>query len=546
MIQQWILQFKRLYTFACIISGFLFGFDLRSQIVLPKEVNDSLTFYISQESLMRDLHFLASDTCAGRETGTTGIDVAAQYITGKIQEVGVRPLKQSGSYFQHCYFYSAKWKGKNLSIHGKQLEYQSEYVPLMNEGGELDSAQIQQVTFAGFGIRDHKYNDYHGLNVQGKTIVIWDGEPRSMETGKFWISQDSTPSAWTQNRKKKFYLAAELGAKRIILLVKPDQLEEEMKNQGTGRAMKPGVKEELSSPIPVYFLREDLAYLFFGNSPKKKDFLKWKLASFPDNRPPKNIQFTKKAFLQCYANKDIKSIEDKNILAFLPGSDPLLSREIVIVSAHYDHLGKRGGDIYYGADDNGSGTAALLSMIQAFSRLQENGFHTARSVLFMFCTGEEKGLLGSSFYVRQPIFPLEQTIANVNTDMIGRIDEKHKDNPNYIYVIGSDFLSTDLHQWNEAVNSQYSKLELDYTYNSKKDPNRYYYRSDHYNFAKNKIPSVFFFNGTHPDYHRPTDTVDKIHFGKVEKITQHIARLVWVLANQPKRPVVDKNDSPDK
>ena len=157
----------------------------------------------------------------------------------------------------------------------------------------------------------------------------------------------------------------------------------------------------------------------------------------------------------------------------------------------------------------------------------------------MLVTGEEKGLLGSQYYVEYPLFPLEQTVANVNVDMVGRVDEKYADNPNYIYVIGSDRLSTELHEINENANKNYTNLVLDYTYNAEDDPNRYYYRSDHYNFAERGIPAIFYFNGTHADYHRATDTVEKINFEKMAKIGQLIFHTTWELANREKRIVVD-------
>ena len=172
--------------------------------------------------------------------------------------------------------------------------------------------------------------------------------------------------------------------------------------------------------------------------------------------------------------------------------------------------------IYNGADDNGSGTVAIMEIAEAFMLAKKEGKGPRRSILIMPVSAEEKGLLGSKYYAENPIYPLENTIANLNVDMIGRIDDYH-DNPNYIYLIGSDRLSTELHDISEAVNDKYINLELDYKYNDEDDPNRYYYRSDHYNFAKNNIPVIFYFNGVHADYHKPSDTVDKIHFPKVEK-----------------------------
>ena len=226
-------------------------------------------------------------------------------------------------------------------------------------------------------------------------------------------------------------------------------------------------------------------------------------------------------------------IKGENIIGFIEGSD--LKEEIVVITAHYDHLGIKDSLIYNGADDNGSGTVAIMEIAEAFMLAKKDGKGPRRSILIMPVSAEEKGLLGSKYYAENPIYPLENTIANLNVDMIGRIDDHH-DNPNYIYLIGSDRLSTELHDISEEVNDKYINLELNYKYNDEDDPNRYYYRSDHYNFAKNNIPVIFYFNGIHDDYHKPSDTIDKIHFPKIEKISRYIFLTAWELANREERP----------
>ena len=228
----------------------------------------------------------------------------------------------------------------------------------------------------------------------------------------------------------------------------------------------------------------------------------------------------------------------ENVVAFIEGTEN--PDEIVVVSAHYDHVGMSYGEIYNGADDNGSGTVAVMKIAEAFQHAVESGNSPKRSILFLHVTAEEKGLLGSKFYVNFPIFPLENTVTNLNIDMIGRIDAAHADNPNFVYVIGADKLSTELNDLSEKINTKFTQLELDYTYNSDDDPNRYYYRSDHYNFAKNNIPIIFYFNGTHEDYHRPSDTPDKINYEMLAKRTQLVFYTAWEVANREKRVVVDK------
>ena len=204
-----------------------------------------------------------------------------------------------------------------------------------------------------------------------------------------------------------------------------------------------------------------------------------------------------------------------------------------MISSHLDHIGIKNGEINNGADDDGSGTVALLEIAEAFKMAADVGQGPKRSLIFLHVTGEEKGLLGSSYYANNPLYPLAQTMTNLNVDMIGRTDTKREDkDPNYIYLIGADRLSQDLHDISEATNTKYTQFKLDYTFNEEKDLNRFYYRSDHYNFAKNNIPVIFYFSGTHEDYHKPGDTPDKIMYDLLAKRTQLIFYTAWELANR--------------
>ena len=241
---------------------------------------------------------------------------------------------------------------------------------------------------------------------------------------------------------------------------------------------------------------------------------------------------------ETFFSNGIKASE--NVVAYIKGSEK--PDEILVISAHLDHIGiSNEGQINNGADDDGSGTVAILEIAEAFKAAVNDGHRPKRSILFLHVTGEELGLYGSKYYTDvNPIFPLENTIADLNIDMIGRIDPKHKNDSNYIYLIGSDKLSTELHNISEAVNKEYINLKFDYTFNDENDPNRFYYRSDHYNFAKNNIPVIFYFNGTHADYHKPTDTPDKIEYDLLEKRARLIFYTAWELANRDKRIVVDK------
>ncbi|CAM1368464.1 Peptidase M28 [Tenacibaculum litoreum] len=230
--------------------------------------------------------------------------------------------------------------------------------------------------------------------------------------------------------------------------------------------------------------------------------------------------------------------DSENVVAFIKGTEK--PDEIVVISAHLDHEGVKNGEIYNGADDDGSGTVAILEIAEAFKQAADAGKGPKRSILFLHVTGEEKGLLGSKYYTENPIFPLANTVTNLNIDMIGRVDDRHKGNPNYVYLIGSDKLSTELHNISEAMNKKYTNIDLDYKYNDDNDPNRFYYRSDHYNFAKHNIPIIFYFNGTHADYHRPTDTPDKINYEMLENRARLVFYTAWEVANRENRVVVDK------
>jgi len=235
--------------------------------------------------------------------------------------------------------------------------------------------------------------------------------------------------------------------------------------------------------------------------------------------------------------KSNKWIKGENVLAYIEGTD--LKDELIIITAHYDHLGKHEEKTFNGADDDGSGTVSAMEIAEAFMLAKKEGNGPRRSILVMCVSGEEKGLLGSKDYTDNPIYPLENTVANLNIDMIGRVDDWHE-NGDYIYLIGADRLSQELHDISEQINEEFIGLELDYTFNEEDDPNRYYYRSDHYNFAKNNIPVIFYFNGVHEDYHKVTDTVEKIDFEKIQTITRLIFLTAWELANREERIVVDK------
>jgi len=245
------------------------------------------------------------------------------------------------------------------------------------------------------------------------------------------------------------------------------------------------------------------------------------------------------------AMKNEEKVRAENVLGFLEGSDPKLKDEVLVITGHYDHIGltSSGTDkVNNGADDDGSGTTGVLMLADAFTKAKKAGKGPKRSILFMTVVGEEKGLLGSEWYSEHPVFPLEKTITDLNIDMIGRVDAAHESDPNYIYIIGSDMLSSELNATGIKANDDYVKMNLDMKHNNRTDPEQYYYRSDHYNFAKHNIPVIFYFNGIHADYHQPGDEISKINFDMLAKRAQLVYFTAWELANGAKRPAVDKNE----
>ena len=275
-------------------------------------------------------------------------------------------------------------------------------------------------------------------------------------------------------------------------------------------------------------------------SPGQKKAGEYMISQYKKNgigHPPSMSSYYQKVPSE-YMSKRKKINDSENILAYIEGSEK--PNEIIVVSAHYDHVGMNNGQIYNGADDDGSGTVGVMAIAEAFHKAKKAGHGPKRSILFLHVTGEEKGLFGSSYYSDNPIFPLANTVADLNIDMIGRVDPLHKDNPNFVYVVGSEMLSSQLKEAVEKANKATHNLYLDYKYDDPKDPDRIYYRSDHYNFAKHNIPIAFFFDGIHEDYHKATDTPDKIDYPLLMKRTQLVFAIAWDLANRPDRIVVDK------
>ncbi len=491
---------------------------------------------ITAEQMKSYLEVLASDEFEGRETGTEGQRKAADFIAAHFKKLGLPAVGEDNGYFQYFTYTSETWQNGQieLNLNDRRYRHASDFVSFPYLNSDRPSYAANEVVFLGYGIDDPKYSDYQGVKVKGRVILIFQGEPVD-ERGVSRLSGTNEPSPWAADWEKKLEVAYRHGV-NTVLFIEDDISKVIRENRSLlsyEMQMLPPNQAEDRYPNNA-FVSNEVANAIFGA--KLKTLLAAKKAMDEQGKPASMSIACK---LEMSQKKNSRRLDGSNVLGFIEGSDSILKEEVVIVSAHYDHLGKRGNSIYYGADDNASGSSALMAIAAAFAEAKRQGYGPRRSVLCLSVSGEEKGLLGSAYYAGYPIFSLDKTVADVNVDMIGRTDKKHEGDPNYIYVIGSDRLSAELHAINEAANAAFTQLALDYTFNAEDDPNRFYYRSDHYNFAKRGIPSVFFFSGIHKDYHRPSDTPDKIMYPKMEKIARLIFHTSWELANRDERIKVD-------
>ena len=489
---------------------------------------------IQAEDLKRHLYILASKEMEGRETGQPGQKRAAEYIAGVFKQLGLPTVGEAKTYFQRMIYRTESWEQINFVVNGEKAKTVRDFYAIPYYNTDLDSGSVREVIFLGYGIDDPRYSDYADVEVRNKVILIYDGEPKDKDEKSLLTGTDSL-SDWSLNWRRKLQVAKAKGVK-LVLFIDSNFQENLLKNAQQNLAgYEVQFKDVDTTLANNIFLSSTLARKIVGKELKKVVKARERISR---RAQPENESI--RCDLSFVLKKKVRLLSGENVLGYIEGIDEQLRHELVIVTSHYDHLGKRGDSVFFGADDNASGSATVLEIARAFVEAQKAGQGPRRSVLVMLVSGEEKGLLGSKYYVENPVFPLEHTVANVNVDMVGRVDEKHSGNPDYIYVIGADRLSSELHQINETANATYTRLELDYTYNEESDPNRYYYRSDHYNFAEKGIPAIFYFSGTHQDYHRPSDTPDKINLAKMEKIGQLVFHTVWELANREERIKVDK------
>ena len=476
---------------------------------------------ITEVELKEHLYIYASDEFEGRETGEPGQKKAIAYLKTAYEKMDIPAAKEDGDYFQKVPLEISKLPIGKLVLNEKEYA-QGEHVLTFNTANFSDD----EVVYLGYGIEEDNYSDYTGMDVMGKVVFVKSGEPKNTD-GSYKLSGTEEPSIWSnmsESLGKRIELAKDKGATGILYFDTDNfsRFKRRFNYMKTNDSGRMSLKDNNAGDFPSVFIDETMAKALF----------------------PKVLTNDSPALLKSQISLLFESSNDQvnseNVVAVIKGVEK--PNEYVIISSHLDHIGVTpNGEINNGADDDGSGTVALLEIAEAFKKAKDAGNGPKRSIVFLHVTGEEKGLLGSQYYTDvAPIFPLEQTVANLNIDMIGRIDPKREGDRNYIYLIGSDKLSTELHELSEEINTKYANIELDYTYNDENDPNRFYYRSDHYNFAKNNIPIIFYFNGTHADYHKPSDTPDKINYDLLENRSRLIFHTAWEVANRSKRVIVDK------
>ena len=460
------------------------------------EFSEKYSAYIDQADLKRNLTIFASDSFLGRETGKEGQRLAADFLCNYFKKLGCDFPPNMNSYEQFFQVIESS-PGGVVSLNSQVFSFQKEFFYFGSK---------QRKTFQStpvFSMNQLKIAEkeacfiaarFKGMDIRKEISALKSVLPKSAQ-GLILVAEDyETLLAYYDHyiKNKTMYLADAETKEEFPILI-------------------------LSESVAKQVMNKTNAY-FFGKGKIKKSKINQALFH-----------------LDGLINEQQQLLTSSNVLAYIEGSDSLLSKELVVLTAHYDHIGVENGVVFNGADDDGTGSVALLEIAEAFMQAKKEGNGPKRSLLIMPVSGEEKGLLGSDFYTKNPVFPLENTIANLNIDMIGRNDIAHENDTNYIYIIGSNMLSDDLHRANEKANER-SQVKLDYRFNSLSDPNQFYYRSDHYNFAKNNIPAIFYFSGVHEDYHQATDDVEKIIFPKVEKITQLVFYTAWELLNSPQRP----------
>lgn len=512
-------------------------------VIRQTDANDPL---INVHTIRTNLEFLASDELEGREAGTIGEKIAATYIASQLRQYGVKPFAYSGqkdSTDSLGYFMEFDATKIGILPASYIILYDSatqKEVPMtygqyfVNFHDQLVNCNIEApVVFAGYGITapEYHYDDYAGLDVKGKIVIALDGEPQSDDEHYF---DGAIVSSYSSAQFYKRHRAKELGAKAFIVLAYDGLLSKWVDYIDYFRTSKMVFNGEFFSAddperMPYFYGNSQFFEACLANSGHTFSSIQ---SQIKEKKDPPRFEI-KKMNARLRMETKTTSTSAMNIVGMIEGIDPKLKNEFVAIGAHFDHLGiNDSGLVFNGADDDGSGTVTVLEVARAFSRSRDN----KRSILIVFHGAEEKGLLGSAYLTDEATpkpFQLSQIVSQINIDMVGR------ESADSIFVIGSGRLSSELQSLNESINKKLGLFKFDYTFDADDDPNRYYYRSDHYNYAKHGIPVVFFFDGMTSDYHKATDDVEKINFPKIGKTATLVYHLAQRIANQKHRLKVD-------
>ena len=491
------------------------------------------------------LTFIASDEMEGRDTPSRGLDLTAKFLATHLARWGFKPAGDNGSFFQRIDLRRDRADGgqTNVEYFGRTLTAGTDFLPAGGSGNVSGG-----LVFAGNGwfVKSKEIDAYKGIDPKGKIAVIF-GSPNSFPRG---ISRAELGKQGDEYMNPSDY-ARSKGVVGLVYVADFQYLANWQRNRRLvmerGSTVVAKFSPQASSPLPSIVVSPEIANsIFAGERQTATGIFN---ASYGTAQPsPFAMNEQKKITINVASSSE--TVATQNVVAVWEGGDPVLKSEYVALGAHYDHVGTgcapvAGDTICNGADDDGSGTTALMGMAEALAKAP---VRPKRSILFVWHTGEEKGLWGSRYFTEFPTVPLNQIVAQVNLDMVGRSKKEGDTNPrnreltgpDSIYVIGSTMMSTELGELVTTVNKGYLNLTYDTKYDDPADPNRFFFRSDHYNYARKGIPIIFYFDGVHEDYHRSGDTADKIDYQKMEKVTRTIYMTTWEIANRPTRVKVDK------
>lgn len=473
----------------------LIVFGQLEQLQGQKSKQKAFAREIDKTDLSRLVYKLASREMQGRKTGEEGQKLAAKYIASEFEKIGLAAVGQNDGYFQKFNLIKSSPHINQLKINGIDLKLGEDYL----FEGELDMKNPENLEL--IFIHQNQFHQLNELDIKGKAVALF-------------LNEDIKTRIETLNQLK------DQNPKIIIGVLKSLTLKDYINKLNPIGEKRPYIKanNENSAQRSSFYMDTNGFLKVMGIS--EEELSSMDFTSSSNQTYPMSLDY--------FIKRKNEFISTENVMGIVEGSSQ--KEEVIIISSHYDHEGIIDGEIYFGADDNASGTASVIELAQAFQSAADAGHGPEKSILFVAFTGEEDGNLGSEYFVDNVAIDKTNIVANLNIDMIGRIAPEYDDYENYIYLVGSDKISLDLHEINEKANKKYTHLELDYTYNDTNHPERIYYRSDHWSFAKNDIPVIFYYAGEHDDYHRPTDTPDKINYPMLSKRTKLVFHTAWFLS----------------